>query len=185
MTRYAEDPAWISLKSAYAGVASRFAAYLIDIAVSSGAFTIALAAITYAVSVVTGRPVAWSRENVAVAVAFAAWLFLYFACSWAAGGQSPGMAVLGIRVVRADGSRLPSWRAALRALTFPLSFLLLGLGFAGILVQREHRALHDLISGSAVVYSWDARAARLRFLSRQADVRSMAPVEAFSPEKRA
>ncbi|MGH3277214.1 MAG: hypothetical protein ACRDNZ_23155, partial [Streptosporangiaceae bacterium] len=38
------------------------------------------------------------------------------------------------------------------------------------LVQREHRALHDLIAGTAVIYAWDARAARLRFLARQADV---------------
>ena len=27
-------------------------------------------------------------------------------------------------------------------------------------------ALHDVIAGTAVIYSWDARAARLRFLSR-------------------
>jgi AcrR family transcriptional regulator len=53
---------------------------------------------------------------------------------------------------------------------FPLSFLLFGLGFLGILVQREHRALHDLIAGSAVVYAWDARAARLRFLALQAEL---------------
>ena len=53
---------------------------------------------------------------------------------------------------------------------FPLSFLLMGAGFLGILVQREHRALHDLIAGTAVIYAWDARAARLRFLARQADI---------------
>lgn len=49
-------------------------------------------------------------------------------------------------------------------------FLLMGVGFLGILVQREHRALHDLIAGTAVIYAWDARAARLRFLARQADI---------------
>jgi hypothetical protein len=27
--------------------------------------------------------------------------------------------------------------------------------------------LHDVIAGTAVVYSWDARAARMRFLSRE------------------
>ena len=57
-----------------------------------------------------------------------------------------------------------------RALVFPLSFLLFGLGFLGILVQREHRALHDLIAGTVVIYAWDARAARLRFLARQAEL---------------
>ena len=80
------------------------------------------------------------------------------------------MAVLGVRVVRADGDGLEPWRGVVRALVFPLSFLLFGLGFLGILVQREHRALHDLIAGTAVVYSWDARAARLRFLARQAEL---------------
>ena len=55
----------------------------------------------------------------------------------------------------------------MRALVFPLSFLLFGLGFLGILVAREHRALHDVIAGTAVVYSWDARSARLGFLARE------------------
>jgi uncharacterized RDD family membrane protein YckC len=78
------------------------------------------------------------------------------------------MAVLGVRVVRADGAIADPWRGVVRAIVFPLSFLFLGLGFLGILVQREHRALHDLIAGTAVVYAWDARAARLRFLAREA-----------------
>jgi hypothetical protein len=56
-----------------------------------------------------------------------------------------------------------------RSLTFPLGFLTFGLGFLSILVQREHRAVYDLIAGTAVVYAWDARAAKLRFLARQAE----------------
>jgi uncharacterized RDD family membrane protein YckC len=54
-----------------------------------------------------------------------------------------------------------------RTLTFPLSFLLLGLGFLGILLHRDRHALHDRLAGTVVVYSWDARAARLRWLARQ------------------
>jgi len=85
-------------------------------------------------------------------------------------GRTLGMAVLGVRVVRADGKPVDPWHGVLRALVFPLSFLLFGLGFLGILVQREHRALHDLIAGTAVIYAWDARAARLRFLAREAEL---------------
>jgi uncharacterized RDD family membrane protein YckC len=85
-------------------------------------------------------------------------------------GRTFGMAVLGIRVVRADGAAVAPRQGVVRAVVFPLSFLLCGLGFLGILVQREHRALHDLIAGTAVIYAWDARAARLRFLARQAEV---------------
>jgi uncharacterized RDD family membrane protein YckC len=149
----------------YAGSVSRFLAYAIDVTASSAVFALALAGISYVVSVVTGRDVSWSKENIVVAIIFVAWEFAYFGYSWAASGKTFGMAVLGVRVVRADGTAAGPRNAVLRT----LSFLLLGLGFAGILVQREHRALHDLIAGTAVVYAWDARAARLRFLARQAE----------------
>jgi uncharacterized RDD family membrane protein YckC len=62
-------------------------------------------------------------------------------------------------------------RGLLRTLAFPLSFLLLGLGFLGILLGRDRRALHDVIADTAVVYCWDAREARLRSLAREGSSR--------------
>ncbi|HEY3955147.1 MAG TPA: RDD family protein [Streptosporangiaceae bacterium] len=165
----AQAARWVTAQGRYAGAVSRFLAYVIDVAVSSAVFAAALAAVSYAATVVTGRQISWNRDNAVVTALFVAWQFFYFGYSWAASGKTFGMAVVGIRVVRADGATLDPWRGALRAAVFPLSFLLLGLGFAGILVQRERRALHDLIAGSAVVYAWDARAARLRFLAREAE----------------
>jgi uncharacterized RDD family membrane protein YckC len=55
----------------------------------------------------------------------------------------------------------------LRVVTFPLSFLVLGLGFVLIVLRRDHRALHDLVAGTTVVYSWEARASQLAFLTRR------------------
>ena len=52
----------------------------------------------------------------------------------------------------------------MRVLAFPLSFLLLGLGFVLILLRRDRRALHDLIGRSRVVYAWDVGASRSRFI---------------------
>jgi uncharacterized RDD family membrane protein YckC len=164
------QPPPVSYQGHYAGSVSRFTAFAIDLTVSSAVFALALAAISYGVHVVTGNNVNWNRSNIVVAVIFVLWEFVYFGYSWAVSGRTFGMAALGIRVVGADGSVLEPRRGVVRALVFPLSFLLFGLGFLGILVQREHRALHDLIAGSAVIYSWDARAARLRFLARQADL---------------
>jgi uncharacterized RDD family membrane protein YckC len=164
------QPAVVSYQGHYAGSVSRFTAFAIDLTVSSAVFALALAAISYGVHVVTGNNVNWNRSNIVVAVIFVLWEFVYFGYSWAVSGRTFGMAALGIRVVGVDGSVLEPRRGVVRALVFPLSFLLFGLGFLGILVQREHRALHDLIAGSAVIYSWDARAARLRFLARQADL---------------
>jgi len=160
----------LSYQGRYAGSVSRFVAYAIDLVVSSAVFSLALAAISYGVHIVTGHSVSWNHSSPVVAVLYVLLQFTYFGYSWAVSGRTFGMAVIGLRVVRADGTAIEPRQGVVRALVFPLSFLLFGLGFLGILVQREHRALHDLIAGTAVVYGWDARAARLRFLARQAEL---------------
>ena len=96
-----------------------------------------------------------------------AWLLLYFAYPIAVGGSTLGMAIVGLEVVTKDGSGVGAGRAVLRTLCLPLSVIFLGIGILMILVNRQRRALHDLIAGTAVVYSWNARAARLRFLAKR------------------
>jgi uncharacterized RDD family membrane protein YckC len=100
----------VSSQGNYAGSVSRFLAYAVDLGVSTGLFTLALAAASFAVHVVTGHSVSWSRSNIVVAVIFAIWQFFYFGYSWAVGGRTFGMTVLGVRVVRADGNTLDPWR---------------------------------------------------------------------------
>jgi uncharacterized RDD family membrane protein YckC len=160
---------WLSAQGRYAGSVSRFAAYLIDLIVSSALFELALTAISFVSQIITGREISWHRGNIVVIIIYVVWQFAYFGAQWAGNGKTLGMTLLGVHVVQADGARLKPWRGWVRSLTFPLGFLTLGLGFLGILVQRKHRALYDLIAGTAVVYAWDARAARLRFLARQAE----------------
>jgi len=160
---------WVSAQGHYAGTVSRFAAYLIDLTVSTVLYSLTLSLTSFVAEIVTGRPVSWYRDNIVVVIIYVAWQFFYFGFQWAANGRTMGMALLGVHVVQADGTRLDPWRGWIRSLTFPLGFLTLGLGFLGIFVQREHRALYDLIAGTAVVYAWDARAARFRFLARQAE----------------
>jgi uncharacterized RDD family membrane protein YckC len=150
----------------FGGAVSRFVAFVVDLGVSIGVFMLGLAAISFAASIITGHSISWSRNDLPVAILFAVWEFVYFAYSWGAGGKTLGMALLGVRVVAADGTLAGPRRGVIRTLAFPLSFLFLGLGFTGILFQRDRRALHDMIAGTAVVYAWDAHAARLRFLDR-------------------
>jgi uncharacterized RDD family membrane protein YckC len=173
----------VSLQGQYAGAASRFLAYAIDLVVSTAVFTLAVAGISFVIETITRHSITWTAgSGAATTVVFVAWQFFYFGYSWAASGKTFGMYVLGIRVVRADGATAEPWRGILRALVLPLSFLLLGLGFAGILVQREHQALHDLIAGTVVIYAWDARAARLRFLAREAET-GPAPAQRQAPAR--
>jgi uncharacterized RDD family membrane protein YckC len=155
-----------SLQGKYAGFASRFTAFAVDVGISVGVFMLALAAISFAAKVLTGKDITWNKGDIWVIIAYAVWAFIYFAYSWAANGRTAGMALFGVRVVTDDGADVSGRRAVVRTLAFPLSFLLLGLGFVGILLGDRRRALHDVIAGTAVVYSWDARAAQLRFLYR-------------------
>jgi uncharacterized RDD family membrane protein YckC len=156
-----------SLQGDYSGAVSRLAAFALDLVISSLLFTLALAAVNFSAGIVIGHPVHWSRSNsLVVAIISGVWLFVYFAYCWATTGKTPGMTLLGIRVVRADGAHAEPWRAVVRTLILPISVALFWLSLPLILVQREHQAPHDLVAGTAVVYAWDARAARWRLLAR-------------------
>jgi uncharacterized RDD family membrane protein YckC len=151
----------------YAGAVSRLVAFAADVGASWGLFTLGAAALAFTVQLVTGNNFSLTSHQIVSLIAAVVWEFVYFAYQWALSGKTIGMAILGIRVVRTDGSPIGARQAVVRTLTFPLSFLLLGLGFLGILTSRDRHALHDRLAGTAVVYSWDARAARLRWLARQ------------------
>jgi uncharacterized RDD family membrane protein YckC len=151
----------------YAGAVSRLAAFAADVGASWGLFTLGAAALAFSVQLVTGRTFALRSHQIASLTSAVIWEFIYFAYQWSSAGKTIGMALLGIRVVKADGTPIGPREAILRTLALPLSFLVFGLGFLGILTNRNRYALHDRLAGTAVVYSWDARAARLRWLARQ------------------
>jgi uncharacterized RDD family membrane protein YckC len=155
-----------SFQGHYAGFASRFLSFWVDIIVITAIFLLVLAAISFASTVLTGKTINFHHGDIWVIIGYAVWAFIYFARSWGANGRTAGMALFGVQVVRSDGGDVSERKAALRTLVFPLSFLLLGLGFWGILFGGRRRALHDVIAGTTVIYCWDARAARLRYLSR-------------------
>lgn len=167
----------------YAGAASRAAAAVLDIGIVLGSFTVGLAGVDLLTRVVFGVELTGDRAGPISVAALAGWAFTYVYASLAVAGRTIGKGIVGLRVVTADGSTLPARRALVRTISFPLSALPLGLGFAGIVVHGEHRALHDLIAGTAVVYDWGGRAAELpaplsAFLARKtgADYSSRPPI---------
>ena len=66
-------------------------------------------------------------------------------------GQTPGKMLLGIRVVKTDGSPLNSTDAVVRALGYMLNWLLLGLGWLLAYFDKRHQGLHDRLAGTYVV----------------------------------
>lgn len=152
----------------YAGAASRLLAFGADVGAAWGLFTLAGALLSFASQLFTGKSFTISHHQILVVVLLVVWGIVYFSYSWAVSGKSIGMALFGLRVVTAEGAPISARQAVARTFALPLSFALGGLGFLGIVFQRERRALHDLMVGTAVVYGWDARAARLRWISHKA-----------------
>jgi uncharacterized RDD family membrane protein YckC len=79
---------------------------------------------------------------------------VYFAIFWAWVGQSPGMVLLGIRVVSAGEAardRLRPWQIAARLLLYIPSLCLGGLPFLAVFLDDQRRALHDRFAHTRVV----------------------------------
>jgi uncharacterized RDD family membrane protein YckC len=77
---------------------------------------------------------------------------LYFA---GISGQTPGMRLLGIRLISQRGTAPGPGRGMLRLLALAPSVLPAGLGWVWALFDREHRALHDHLAGTYVILDRD------------------------------
>lgn len=150
----------------YAGAVSRLIAFALDIGAGWAAYTLAVTAIDAAVKLVTRHSYSLYNHQALSLIVLGAWGFLYFTYQWAVSGKTLGMAVMGLQVVTSRGGPIHGGHAIRRTFGLGLTILTLGIGFLGIVYQRERRALDDFVAGTAVVYDWDARAARLRWLAR-------------------
>jgi uncharacterized RDD family membrane protein YckC len=145
----------------FAGSVARAAAYLIDVVLTTTLFTAGLAGLDYLTAALLGTGIVDAAPTWAYTAALVGWAFLYQFVSLVIAGRTPGKGIVGLRVVLDDGSPIGQRAAFVRTLTYPLSFALLGLGLLPILVGRRHRALHDMLAGTAVVYDFGDRPAEL------------------------
>jgi uncharacterized RDD family membrane protein YckC len=91
-------------------------------------------------------------------------LVVVLTLAWSGSGRTIGNNVVGLRVVREDGST-PTWRrSAVRAVVV-VAFHVVAMGW--ILVSRKNAGLHDLLCRTAVVYDWRARQDPASWKSRQ------------------
>lgn len=145
----------------YAGGVTRLLAHSVDVSLAGFLFVSGSAALDYVIRTIAGVETVWDDSGWWHAAAAGVWLFVYWWVSVAVAGKTIGKALLGLRVLTRDGDALSASRSAVRAITIPFSYALLGMGFLGILVGKERRALHDMTAGSAVVYDWGPRTAEL------------------------
>jgi uncharacterized RDD family membrane protein YckC len=145
----------------YAGAVGRALGTLVDVGVVLGTFTMGYAGAAVLLDVFFGLDVEQYRNGPVAGAILVLWAFLLTFTSLVIAGRTPGKWLVGLRVVRRDGTPLSPRCAFIRTLVFPVSVLIAGLGFVPILFDRERRALHDMAAGTAVVYDWGEREARL------------------------
>ena len=86
----------------YAGPVSRLLAYAADTFLIGVLYTAGIALLRFAVDAAT--PWTLDVEGAAFAVGAIAWAALYWGSSWVGFARSPGMSLLGLRIVRSDGA---------------------------------------------------------------------------------
>ncbi|TIC82946.1 RDD family protein [Nocardioides sp. GY 10127] len=162
-----------SVTGHYAGAATRLVAAGLDVAAVTTSYTLAVAGTGFLSQVFLGVSFGDTQGYPPLALAaLLSWAALYLFASLAIAGRTPGKALVGLRVVSADGAVLAVRQALVRTVAFPFSALLLGAGFVLGLLHPAHRTLHDLVAGTCEVYDWGERAAELpgplsAFLERQ------------------
>jgi uncharacterized RDD family membrane protein YckC len=150
----------------YAGAVSRLVAFGADVGASWGLYLLGQALINWAVRLVTGHSYTLTNHRLVALITLGVWEFIYFSYQWAVSGRTLGMAIFGLQVVTSRGASIGIRQAIVRTLSLALTLPIFLIAFWGIIYQRERRAFNDLMAGTAVVYSWDARAARLRWMAR-------------------
>lgn len=79
---------------------------------------------------------------------------LYRVTFWTVTGQTPGMALFGLRVLRANGSPLGLGTALRRLVGYAACLLTFGLGFFALVLSARRQGLHDRIAGTVAVHDW-------------------------------
>ena len=159
-----------SLKGEYAGFASRFVAFAIDLAivvVMSGLISWVIIASMSLVGIDLVEPVDEAARNLIRVVTIIGkvtliimpffLLFVYWFIFWTVTGQTVGKRMMGVRVARIDGGRMKASNTLRRIIMYFLGMIPFFLGFFWILIDDERRGWHDKFAGTCVIYAWNAR----------------------------
>lgn len=137
---------------AFAGVASRGVALFVDALVIAAVTFLVGAAVGLVASLAGGIRPEW-LAGVLLGIGQVVISVAYFTLFWSTAGQTPGMRLMGLRVLpdHATGS-LTTGLALLRTLGLALAIIPCFLGFLPALFDSRSRALPDYLAGTVVVY---------------------------------
>lgn len=136
----------------FAGVASRGVALVVDAFAVVAATAVVGGAASLVGAVVGGIRPDWLAQSL-LSLATITIAVGYFGLFWHTAGQTPGMRLMGVRVLSArNDARLTAWQAIVRTIGLALAIIPCFLGFVPALFDRRRRALPDYLAGTVVVY---------------------------------
>jgi uncharacterized RDD family membrane protein YckC len=149
--RYAPPTHALIGTSEQAGFGLRYGAWMFDCLIT----LIAIMVFTFAVTAASRRSVVGSNTDLSIVAGLTLLLFLFnFVVLAGSGGQTAGMRILGIYIVRVDGRPFTMKQAALRHLIgYPLSTVSFFLGFLWMLWDPRQQGWHDKLARTIVVMS--------------------------------
>lgn len=137
----AETAASVSdVSGAKVGFWRRTGAYLVD--------AIGVSIVASIIGAAIGQADLTQNYNVSLLLGLA--YFLYFWSSYG-GGQTLGMKLLGIKVVKTDGSQLSITTALIRYVGLLVSFFVLFIGVIWVAFDPQKQGWHDKIASTYVV----------------------------------
>lgn len=149
--RYAPPTHALIGSSEQAGFGLRYGAWMFDFLIT----LIAIMVFTFAVTAASRRSVVGSNSDLLIVAGLTLLLFvLNFVVLAGTGGQTAGMRILGIYIIRVDGRPFSLKQAAVRHLLgYPLSTAAFFLGFLWMLWDPQQQGWHDKLAGTIVVMS--------------------------------
>ena len=145
----------------YAGLVSRGVAWVVDYAIMVAIATVTTVVIAVVLDAILPHGVqADAPEVFATAAGWIIFTASYLVGFWVLAGQTPGMRLLGLVVVRTNGGRVNVGHALRRLAGICASFLTLGLGFLLMLVDDRRQGLADKFAGTLVLYTGESGLAR-------------------------
>jgi len=148
-------PERVSLSLPVAGIGYRCLAYLADLLLLFFFWVVAYFLFTLLVSDVLGffQGLSGLARTLMVVGVFATQWVYWTACEVLMEGQTPGKRLVGIRVVRVDGSPVGGLECAVRNLVRLVDALpfFYAVGCLSVLLTRQHRRLGDFLAGTLLV----------------------------------
>jgi uncharacterized RDD family membrane protein YckC len=136
----------------YAGIATRAVGLALDVAIAQ-VIVFAGGAVLALVASLVDRNLDSGLAAVLAACAWAIVVGTYFVLFWSTAGQTPGMRLMGLRVLTPGGERPGVGRSFVRLIGLGLAILFLFTGFLPVLFDDRRRGVHDMLAGTLVIYA--------------------------------